>query len=1536
MKTRRNMVKRWIAGVLAVTMLSSTMSTAAFAAPESTDAPETVETTRVTAWNWTDGSALTWQEDTSAWTLTLSEEQTISAEADLLALLPVSVEATLAQAGNESTPAPDTAATPAPESTPDTEATEVTPTPVAEVDPAAEEGATAPAAAALAQPEEGAAGADTLSVEPQNIEEATPAPETATPAPTVAPQPAESPAPTEDAEPTEEPAATETLTLTWDTAALTYPLAGGDYTVTAALPEGYALDEAAPALAVVVKVPGAEEEDTPAADNFLSDSASAPSMMANDGDYVAGDSVQTVSPVGTTINLFDYWIDSEKEDQNFEAPSLFINWGKVVSSNDKDLNKGINYNHLLKFSKGGVKATWGLIDYWLTVDGNRAVGTNQEENGIPENEVKNANVYQGIVANTLAADGFPYLSDDVDESWIPRTKQVDDGKIYKNESLKYLFSTSDSDSTPNSRAIYANVKGLLKMENGYYTYDSNQEYARYNEEDNSFDVNSNSRYGFFPFNDANELKKAANGDILGNHYFGMTMTTRFVQQNGGHTTDGSNTPVTYEFTGDDDVWVFIDGVLVGDLGGIHSAASLKIDFSTGQVLINDGNPDSNQNLNTTIKQRFIDAKKDTDTTWSQDTFADNTYHTLQFFYLERGNNQSNLKLKFNMESTSESSIYNVDQNGIGIGGSKFELIPAQYNSDTKQYTILSGNTTLFTGTTDADGYLTLTDSAGNNLRLDSLKEQVGSAGGNAVVVRETNVPEGYRANEESVLYFPEGWKQDILLSADPWDQGTYASPMVTTTLLKASEIKVKENQQAPNVTPSTDSGTFFAVVMKKSGDQWLPVYGDPLGGWHVEADSSWTSVLEAANKSKYVFAADNSGPRVTIDNLPGDISKYYYIMAQNPSVGNAAAEAEYTVVYYYTSASGLENATADNTVQLNTDNATDDQIAREFSVQIYVSNVKNYVIVQSVGPDGQTPINGVTYSLYTENQVNADGTLKDDAVAYDTATTANMDQERGELITAEGAAVFPSANKTLDSDAVYYLKETAGPKGYELSDQLVKVIINDTGVYADAGTAEDDVTVLRGAGKIVRSMLQFAVPDAINTTLTDVTATLNVPTDTGVEPGNDVSIWKATEKTIKLSYHASDVPLEYGLSDGEGNPYFVVDSGWSRVTIAQNYNGGDLAYGDDSVQNAGPKENLEGKDLTNLFSRSTIVRVKNQPETYGLTISEAVSNPVGADTDKEFTVTVNLTKQDDSLIAGTLDYTKEKLPNVQDAAEVLENEKKGTWSADNNTLTLKHGQYITIQVPYDTKYTVTPTVETNYTTEIAEAAPLADGDPTRTETTGTMTADVTIGITNTRKAGSVAVSNTVEGAMGSYSDTFSYTLNLYDVTGTEDQPGKANISGTYTATITKEGNPSSTETVTITFDGNGQATQMMLAGESTAKAITLAHGDTLTIAGLPAGASFEAVETDDHKGYIVAVDPQKTGEDGASVDRTGLVTVPNAADVIPTPTIAFTNTREAIVPTGMREENNPYIVMIGLAGMAALVGAAGWVEMRRRKRREEE
>lgn len=1499
MKTRRNMVKRWIAGVLAVTMLSSTMSTAAFAAPESTDAPETVETTRVTAWNWTDGSALTWQEDTSAWTLTLNEEQTISAEADLLALLPVSVEATLAQAEAEATPAPDTAATPAPESTPDTEATEVTPTPVAEVDPAAEEGATAPAAAALAQPEEGAAGADTLSVEPQNNAEATPAPETATPAPTAAPQPAESPAPTAGAEPTEEPAATETLTLTWDTAALTYPLAGGDYTVTAALPEGYALDEAAPALAVVVKVPGAEDEDTPAADSSLGDGASAPSMMANAG------TVQTVNPVGTTINLFDYWVNSWNEDDSkFEGATWALT---CLRANDQ--GNGINKDHILKFFYEGQGSH--LKEF------NKYTGSEKP--------------WPGIVQNKLV-DGYPKLNDLDPEAagtglftvFGPDFRENINNDEKKNESLAYLFDP-DAKYDGTCRASYTNVKGLLKVtEDGYYSYDSDTNYAYFDRNqtgvEKSFVVYDTNHYGFFPFNTQDQVypdPDNKNGDIIANHYFGLTMTTRFVQQNMGISTKDGKTPITYEFTGDDDVWVFIDGVLVGDLGGVHNAASLKIDFSTGKIVIN-----NDESSSTTLYDAYVAAGSASATKWRDKTFADNTYHTLQLFYLERGNNTSNLRLKFNMESTTASTINNVDQDGYGKSGLTFNL----YATDSDY--IVSGDTPVYTGTTETDGVLNMTDQDGNNVKLSDLHDM-----GQYFVLREANPPEGYRSLEDVHLKFMND-TMDILLVDNPTESGAYATPMVTTTL---PQLVYKDGDDTASGIDTQDptvlQGTFFAVVLKRNTstgnnqDDWLPVYGDAMNGWQLGADSSWESILQAAKANPYIFAADNTGLRVTIENLPGDLSKYYYILQQNQDP-DAEANAQYTVAYYYTTASSIDEAIDSNTVRLDTNRTGTEEITREFSAHIYVPNVKNYVVVQSVGPDGQTPINGVTYSLYAESKV-AEGNLVAGATADDTVITTHMEQENGDPITADGVAVFPSTNKTL-TNGTYYLKETAGPEGYQLSDKLVKVIVNDTGVYADAGAADDAVTVLRGAGKIVRSMLQFAVPDAVSTTLTDITATLKKPADEN-DP-TESTTWETVSgqpSELNLSYHASDVPLEYGLSTGKGDPYFVVEEGWSRVEVTQNYNNGSLVDSSFNVPNVGPKEDWSSEDLTDLFSRSTIVRVKNTVQTCDLTISKTVDNPVGNDEDQEFDIRVILEKgnwaelKTDYALSGKEADGKTKFTPKSES---------GT-TAISDTVKLTSGNAVTIQdIPYGTVFTVVETegdYTASYQVTATEISPLNDGiGPYELQ------ANTTVSITNTRKAGSVAVSNTVEGAMGSYSDTFSYTLNLYDVAADGSQKP---IGGEkqYQGTLKKADETS--QNVTIRFGTDGKATEMtpVVEGETPqeAKDITLAHGDTLIIAGLPAGATLEATETANNMGYTVTVTEQKE-EEGTKIDRTGLVTVPN--NDTDKPTIVFTNKREAIVPTGMREENNPYIVMIGLAGMAALVGAAGWVEMRRRKRREEE
>jgi hypothetical protein len=111
--------------------------------------------------------------------------------------------------------------------------------------------------------------------------------------------------------------------------------------------------------------------------------------------------------------------------------------------------------------------------------------------------------------------------------------------------------------------------------------------------------------------------------------------------------------MTFEFSGDDDVWVFVDGVLVLDLGGVHQPISGKIDFSTGDVKITEFGSDGNEyesDKSTTIEEMFRLA--------SQEKYHDNTsikfndddfsQHHLEFFYLERGGCDSNCKIKFNL------------------------------------------------------------------------------------------------------------------------------------------------------------------------------------------------------------------------------------------------------------------------------------------------------------------------------------------------------------------------------------------------------------------------------------------------------------------------------------------------------------------------------------------------------------------------------------------------------------------------------------------------------------------------------------------------------------------------------------------------------------------------------------------------------------------------------------------------------------------------------------------------------------------------
>ena len=154
-------------------------------------------------------------------------------------------------------------------------------------------------------------------------------------------------------------------------------------------------------------------------------------------------------------------------------------------------------------------------------------------------------------------------------------------------------------------------------------------------------------------------------------WFGMTLDYNFfIPKNA--TVDGKE--MVFEFHGDDDVFVYIDDVLVLDIGGAHAARNGSINFTTGAVYYQtdldengDGVPEEGvQDVYTTLREVFREALIDQqgeaaanemiEAMFDGDKLADNTMHNLKFFYVERGGTYSYAGIKFNMPTIPENSL----------------------------------------------------------------------------------------------------------------------------------------------------------------------------------------------------------------------------------------------------------------------------------------------------------------------------------------------------------------------------------------------------------------------------------------------------------------------------------------------------------------------------------------------------------------------------------------------------------------------------------------------------------------------------------------------------------------------------------------------------------------------------------------------------------------------------------------------------------------------------------------------------------------
>ena len=513
------------------------------------------------------------------------------------------------------------------------------------------------------------------------------------------------------------------------------------------------------------------------------------------------------------VNLFDYdyggVLDEGIEHGYRDAQGRWhkqdwnSNWEKNHNLANNVFNNTVNIGHSLKFLSSG------------------SAGANHGINGYTKSAPR-----QGIVQNTLI-NGYPALSNTYG--------------TYNSESLKYLFDKDDT-SWGNDNAVkaYPDVAGLFQLDSdGYYYYNSNKNYAYYDSANNNMilyehtysqdtdgtqDVNGKP-IGFFPFHEYNSTNDLhVNQEKALNHHFGMSMQVEFAMD---HSKQNDGKDIIYEFSGDDDLWVYVDNQLVLDIGGIHQPVRGYINFTKGEVYV------YGTNGNRPKKVDFVS------------NLAPDVKHTLDMFYVERGGCDSNLSVKFNLplvvgkaEITKKGEILNAD-GSVGstpLQGVAFDLY------DNAECT----GTPIKTVSSDENGIVT----------FDKLEI------GETYYMKESQAPDHYETNtniykvqvthdttesEANIIYVKNG---------DNWtalDDNVVLNTKEKTSLSVAKHWQSPDNSNWPDDVESVTVGLYSSV----NGADPTPV---------KDGASNKTCTLNA-DQTSYTFTnlitTDNNGNTIT-------------------------------------------------------------------------------------------------------------------------------------------------------------------------------------------------------------------------------------------------------------------------------------------------------------------------------------------------------------------------------------------------------------------------------------------------------------------------------------------------------------------------------------------------------------------------------------------------------------------------------------------------------------------------------------------------
>ena len=392
--------------------------------------------------------------------------------------------------------------------------------------------------------------------------------------------------------------------------------------------------------------------------------------------------------------LSDYY-----QDNNAESPLYWGNFQNFDGSKFKDIEdtmKLFGYDEKTDLYKK------------FFYENNSMWGKNGEDLTMGDQSLNGRNATQGLVADQLSSNNLQLKTQNGNTITAPffdkdflsgkNSKNTVLGKVYENVTFPFVKKAMTSSSRNSSGTVdywyfdSADHDQSLANKNLQLQYDTTDEYFLQStdaEVKGRTTKNKTDNGNYFPLN-----SKDQSGDASELNYgFGQKFDLKFRLTSDGTVVDSENkkVPIEFNFSGDDDVWVFIDGQLVLDVGGDHDVVEGTIDFANKTATVNrvknsNSNSGGASGVNTNVVKDFSTILS------SVDYFTKE--HTLTMFYMERGLWESNMKITFNFPQENKLTVEKeVDTTGANdifkkaladVGTFDFEIKNLATSGETKE------------------------------------------------------------------------------------------------------------------------------------------------------------------------------------------------------------------------------------------------------------------------------------------------------------------------------------------------------------------------------------------------------------------------------------------------------------------------------------------------------------------------------------------------------------------------------------------------------------------------------------------------------------------------------------------------------------------------------------------------------------------------------------------------------------------------------------------------------------------------------------